>query len=330
MNITMIGGHARRWLEGSAGGRVAAVFEHGCYLGQGRGPMLFLASRKRNPGPLSLLHAGDDWECRAAVKVGDRWRCDASALQVGDARFGLDGAAIWVAPDSIGDWTPRRIEEGMRLAAELVDDVDTGILMPLVLERRSRGATPLESRLAARAAPAIRALRRWLSESLEARARTLEVPDDAGALLGLGPGLTPAGDDFVIGMLIALHGLRLEGIAGVLADWVRRNAPTRTNEISMSHLLAACEGQASAPLHAALNALASANRPQLRHSVRQLAGLGHSSGWDAFSGVLTVCRCVSGGSCDAQAALAFGFTSTRLPRGVLALRRMSVFTWLSS
>ncbi|NIP45125.1 MAG: DUF2877 domain-containing protein [Gammaproteobacteria bacterium] len=290
MNITTIGGHARRWLDQGTRGRVAAVFDDGCYLRHRRQPLLCLMSRKRSPGPINLLYADEDWDCRDAVRVGDRWECGTNVLRVGDASFRFHRAATWRAPAGALDWTPRRLEEGLRRVADASESADTGILLPLALNRRARRPAPLEARIARRARLGVDAFREWLADSLTEQPRAVEIPQDAEALLGLGPGLTPAGDDFVVGMLVALHGLQLEATAEVLAAWVKRKAGARTNEISVAHLLAACDGEASAPVHAVLNALIEPDQPDLGERVHALAALGHSSGWDALGGVLTVCE----------------------------------------
>src|SRR5688572_1159184 len=54
--------------------------------------------------------------------------------------------------------------------------------------------------LATHAQPALDALDEWLRHGLA-------VPQDAAGLIGLGPGLTPSGDDYFGGMLVALRAL---------------------------------------------------------------------------------------------------------------------------
>ena len=88
-------------------------------------------------------------------------------------------------------------------------------------------------------------------------------------LLGLGPGLTPSGDDLVAGTLVALHAL---GFARAAADLWRVVQPSLkdTNAISSAHLRAAAHGQAAAVLHEAVAATA-AGRADAIHA--------HSRGW---------------------------------------------------
>lgn len=100
-------------------------------------------------------------------------------------------------------------------------------------------------------------------------------PDDA--LIGLGPGLTPAGDDFVGGAMIALRAFGHEDVAARIAAWALPLAEARTSRISRAHLECAARGQGHEALHDWLDGFASAD-------LERLSRIGHSSGLDAASG----------------------------------------------
>src|SRR5262249_14736230 len=72
-------------------------------------------------------------------------------------------------------------------------------------------------------------------------------PDDA--LIGLGPGLTPAGDDFVGGAMIALRAAGNVPLAERIAAWALPLAATNTNRISRAHLECAAQGEGHEALH---------------------------------------------------------------------------------
>ncbi len=113
----------------------------------------------------------------------------------------------------------------------------------------------------------------WLSGRSE--------PDDA--LIGLGPGLTPAGDDFVGGAMIALRACGKNAGDGALADriaaWALPLARTNTNRISRAHLECAAVGEGHQALH---DYLASGSERDLA----LLRRIGHTSGIDAAAGAL--------------------------------------------
>jgi hypothetical protein len=81
--------------------------------------------------------------------------------------------------------------------------------------------------------------------------------DAVRALVGLGPGLTPAGDDWLAGWLLAqrLVGQDLRGLRN-LADLIVAMAADRTTTLSGALLACAAAGEADAAWHALLATLA--------------------------------------------------------------------------
>ncbi|TYC10948.1 DUF2877 domain-containing protein [Actinomadura syzygii] len=118
----------------------------------------------------------------------------------------------------------------------------------------------------------------------------------AERIVGLGPGLTPSGDDILCGLLVSL---RLVGGAvrhcrtGVwLADWlgaaVTADAGTRTTALAATLLHCAAAGGAGAEVAAVLRCVAGHEPPGA--AVRRLLAVGHTSGTDLAHGVLAGCR----------------------------------------
>ena len=116
---------------------------------------------------------------------------------------------------------------------------------------------------------------------------TKSVPDELSELIGCGPGLTPSGDDILIGALVALHYVGEYRAFDALAKWVRLHAPDATNRISLAHLHAACQAMAVDPLHHFITALFS-DKQNLPVTMEHLEAYGHRSGFDAGTGVLAV------------------------------------------
>ena len=107
-----------------------------------------------------------------------------------------------------------------------------------------------------------------------------------GALVGLGPGLTPAGDDWLAGWLLAQHlapdltGLRhLSGLVGKIAAG-------RTTTLSRALLACAAAGEADAAWHALLAALAeeSMTHPPIYQSTMTIVSHGATSGAAMLTG----------------------------------------------
>jgi hypothetical protein len=110
------------------------------------------------------------------------------------------------------------------------------------------------------------------------------------ALLGVGGGLTPSGDDFVGAVLFARRLLAEAGDADAaawrrVADRVRAAALERTHPLSATLLGDLADGHSYASLHDLVQGLARETPAEARHAGRRLVRLGHSSGWDMLAGL---------------------------------------------
>jgi Protein of unknown function (DUF2877) len=117
----------------------------------------------------------------------------------------------------------------------------------------------------------------------------------ASALVGLGPGLTPAGDDLIGGAFFA-RALLVRAGARDAARWDVAAASVKTAATRLTHPIGATllgdllAGEGWAPLHDLAAALASADERSALDAARRLTGLGHSSGWDLLAGFVAGAR----------------------------------------
>jgi hypothetical protein len=116
--------------------------------------------------------------------------------------------------------------------------------------------------------------------------------DAAIALLGLGTGLTPSGDDLV-GAAFFARASRAEidgtGYAhrAAATGRVLAAAPALTHPISVALLADMLHGRGHAPLHDLATALAvGAPLHAALEAARRLTRIGHCSGWDMLAGLL--------------------------------------------
>jgi hypothetical protein len=112
----------------------------------------------------------------------------------------------------------------------------------------------------------------------------------AGTLLGVGPGLTPSGDDALVGLLAALDCTvrsdpSLAPMCEATASWVRGSA-RRTTAVSRAYLLHAAEGRFGAQWIALAEALATGDPGRAKRATRAALALGASSGADGVGGLL--------------------------------------------
>jgi hypothetical protein len=112
--------------------------------------------------------------------------------------------------------------------------------------------------------------------------------------VGLGPGMTPAGDDVLVGML-AVFSSSAAGAAGaqITARLARALAPVlaSTSDVSRHLLTQAARGLPSRAIHELGAAvIEGAADPVLEGALQVVLGTGCSSGADACTGMIAACR----------------------------------------
>jgi hypothetical protein len=280
-----MGRPARRALAGGRDWRVLAVFHRSFYCRDTAGLLICLGPPALGAGPLNVLAALParlDWPS-TGLEPGAPVEVSATSVRV-DGRFvfRLAGAQVWRPAPSPGDRSPAAFARGVAIlaaiAAERVPADGFGRLIPAL-------AT---AALAPSARRDLGPLLDWLEAALVTGAPIAAPPVEAAALLGLGPGLTPAGDDLVAGILLALHDLGRGDVARPLAEFMLEEAGSRTGTISRAHLACAAAGEGAAAVHAALAAVWSADPSSMAAALDAAAAIGHTSGWDALAGIAAV------------------------------------------
>jgi hypothetical protein len=109
-------------------------------------------------------------------------------------------------------------------------------------------------------------------------------------MIGLGVGLTPSGDDFIVGYLAALwsqsaRDATLPPLLGLLRAPIE-SMTAKTGEISRQFILDASEGQFSEPLVDLVRAIADGDDERVAVTAARALRIGHSSGADALLGLL--------------------------------------------
>jgi hypothetical protein len=290
LKARLIGGAARSALSGS-GHKVAAVFQRSFYLANDAGAFVCIGPAGLGAGPLNLLcelQPAVDWPA-LGLRPGAAVACRDNLLRIGDlVAIAFGAARTWQAPIPRPGWRRLDLAAGLEalanVAATMPADDGFASLVPVLARGRLPSARAIgEPALLRLALPGIAALGEFLEHALRGTDRRAP-PVAAEILLGLGPGLTPSGDDLIGGALIALSALGRRDVAVTLAAWALLLATPRTGAISLAHLRCAADGEGSAALHYAIVSLTTPGAPGLSESVAMLARIGHSSGWDMLAG----------------------------------------------
>ncbi len=108
----------------------------------------------------------------------------------------------------------------------------------------------------------------------------------AAGLAGLGPGLTPSGDDILMGLMHAVWTHRpADRALQICAEMAAVSIP-RTTTLSGAWLNAAANGEAGEPWHRLFSAMRTGDVVGLRQTASVILETGHTSGADALAGFI--------------------------------------------
>lgn len=291
----VLGPVAAHALGTEASWEVAAVFRRSFYCRSRSGSLICFGPMSIGSGPLNVLCLIPAPIDRGALPpiTGSPAVCYGAFFRVvGRFTISLSGAEVRRPAVPLAAWRAATVIDGLAaLAREVRARPQRGglqILVPFLAGSTAsvgEGVCP-GSPLIRMAMAGIAPLARWLDARLARPVGPAPIPASAiDALIGLGPGLTPSGDDFLGGVLVALRHLGASSVTESLAAEVLARASQRTNEISRAHLAAAAGGEASAPLHGMLSSLCSPGASGMGEYLSAIDAVGHTSGWDALAGV---------------------------------------------
>ncbi len=278
--IAVMGRAARAAVAPASRGSVLAVFRRAFYVELDGGALACIGPPAMGAGPLNALAGlpdGLDWRASGLV-AGAPAHVDATSLTIaGRFEFALDSAVEWSPARPADGWSRDSLAAGLaalRCAAQGYDLSD-GLARLVMPDAQGDDALIVRGRAGARA------LRKWIAGD-----RTNGPATAVRALIGLGPGLTPSGDDLVGGAMIALRALGRADDATALAQWALPIARAATGKISLALLSCAAEGEGAEALHRTIAPIMAGDGDAIAAGIAALDAIGHSSGWDALAGAV--------------------------------------------
>jgi hypothetical protein len=292
VQATLIGRKAAELLgiPGYAG-EVLAIVSSAVYLAGHDGELLWLGQEGLPAHPrciLSSFHATN-------IEVGMEFVATSTCLGIGsDMTFGLANAVRWT-PHAIEQMSGQPVRGCLRETLASIQPLPVrGLGHALTWMTRPAGridysaVSSTDRFLLRRVEPIIRELLKachtWNMERILSVGR---------GLVGLGPGLTPSGDDFLGGLLFSAHYLRaayptlFEQNDDLLRGFLKE-ARLLTNSISHTILSDLAYGHGPAPLYDLIILLLQGSTRQAEAAcAKQLIQIGHTSGWDMLAGALT-------------------------------------------
>jgi hypothetical protein len=278
-------------------GSVLSVFAEACNLVSAQGKIVALVSQRVGNGPLNIVLEGGGFFPKG-LEAGLPVEGDGRSIRIGEAltsepqRVSLAGAEVWeprLEGDGLNaDWPGLKARLVVLHHHLLAQAPPASLVCPLIA-----GATAGRGVESAYRKAAWGAIEELLA-ALRAGDRQ-GITAGAAALAGLGPGLTPAGDDFLLGLMAGLRtwppflegkGLSVEETCQA----IYRAAIGRTNLISLALLQSAQEGLFNEAWHELLAALRQGKANDVKEAADRILGFGETSGAEALAGFLSVSR----------------------------------------
>jgi hypothetical protein len=275
-----------------ADGRVHSAFGRACNIETRTGELVTLLAEELGNVPHGIRLAGPVAPFQSWLIAGQNAILDTRALFVPDAGITVDlsGAAVGRGAVAAVSMDLGSMGPGATTIAIALRDLRA----TLVERAPEQGFAPLLAAPAAARSAVERAVATRLSRTLPMLARATERRDvtaiagAAAGLVGLGPGLTPSGDDFIAGYLAALWSRAgfESGIEAMLPSLADALAPLfqHTNAISRQMLSDAAQGRFAEHLIDVTRAVAGTG--DVVDATAQALASGHSSGADTVCGLL--------------------------------------------
>lgn len=243
--------------------RIHSTFRQTCNLqGTPGTPLLTVVAREDALGPNALWVEG--LESFQVFAPGMPIACDGKSLCCGAIEIGLEKAVSWYLP-------ALSRQAGKAAFKETKEWLEN--LMP--------GVTTVKSVSA-----------RQLSRGF-ANADEMDMAEAIGHFIGAGEGLTPAGDDFLAGFILAYERGHLSGLQeNPLSETVKGLVEKfwgRTTVVSQTMLWYAAQGEGAAYVVKTVDAVYADSPAALNCAVR-LAQIGASSGKYLLAGILAGCE----------------------------------------
>lgn len=278
------------WLKfGHNGCRVAGIYGKSCNLLNGKGDYLTLAFAEIGPGPFTILIELDESDVedfRILVDSDTPVTISSDHIKVGNLLVSVEDAQLW-NPEPNWDIGEAIMDEAWStyLQQYLVKNGPTSSLVSVILRQEMTIYNKI-------------ALEGWLVLGDGLKDHNLDqILNGAHKLAGLGIGLTPAGDDFLLGVIYAIWTSQPSRLAEKMSLSIYRTAAPQTTSLSAYWLKVAARGQATKPWHDLLRAIRNVDDLKISEAANFLTSYGQTSGYDALAGyVLASKKLLAAGS----------------------------------
>ena len=277
---------AAEWLSSNNSAHVFSSFERSCNLIDEQGRFIAIVHNTIGNGPFAMVLEELPLNLEQMLSVGDPVVVGKNSLIVNTTIVDFSEATVWSARL---DWDylkarPRCFKKNIRdLYLTVQNNASNGSLSSMLCPAKDN----------------IGYVCTKVSESAQQLYRGIvsgniqKIYVGAANIAGLGVGLTPAGDDFLIGVMYALWAIFDQKDAARWSRTIADVASSRTTMLSGAMLQASANGHASEHWHALVDVLCKENVTDVTRACLDILSLGHTSGADMLAGFLLSIDCLS-------------------------------------
>lgn len=266
------------WLNSTRSARVMHVFESVCNLINPEGKVLSIVTPQIGNGPMNLvipeIDFTKDMEAATSVNILD------SVIAIGNTSISTEKSKPW---QPIPDWpklqkTPKLLRKYVVIIWKILSEEAPDESFALLSQNKF-----FKGNMQGNLQRSAKSIQHNISIALITNNMS-RLAKESSFLAGLGNGLTPAGDDYIMGMMHALWALLpSEETKEICADIATQSA-RRTTPLSASWLFAAANGEAGEMWHELFEAIATNKEEAMIDSTQKILSTGHTSGADALGG----------------------------------------------
>jgi hypothetical protein len=271
------------WLATSDRPRILHIFDQACNLVNEHGELLSIVTPQVGNGPFNLV-LEDDICFAECLSLDSLISTRLNYLAVGYLTIDIATADTW-SPRP--DW---ELLHGNRI--EILDQLTS---LPIADYQITRGfARSFQNHAGPFNHQILPIANSQFSHTLISALTNADLTSSLTAarrLAGFGAGLTPSGDDFIMGAIYAGWIIHPHTVACVLAREIANTSAPLTTSLSASWLRSAGKGEAGILWHHFFDALNSAEPVRIYEAVNKILAIGESSGAAAMAGFFSSFMC---------------------------------------
>lgn len=275
ISASSISPKALGWIKNSRTAKVLHVFDSACNLINSEGEIVSITSIKLGKGPFSISIPLDNFQ-----DYIDKFSKITSAqdhLSVGELNIDISHSPLW---DPNPDWGKivGRLEENIEDIFSFLKKYAPMESMVNLLIARENGNRQTK----------------WIQERASAGSNELQdgikliekklINSGTSKLAGLGIGLTPSGDDYLVGIIFGLWATLPRPEAIHISNLISHTAAPLTTTLSKQYIKSAAVGEAGELWHNFIEAVSNKSPDDIFNSIKRILNTGHTSGADCLAG----------------------------------------------